>query len=309
VSGQSTSLFPYNARTNLQSGNPGNTNIIWNNATQTSATQINISHLDRDNIDIDVFLALIQSGSTIIIQDANDSANYQRWTFGAGTEAATNSYWTYPATYIDGGYSFTNGHNILVIIAQQPVTTSGSSGSSGQSGSSGSSGSSGQSGSSGSSGQSGSSGSSGQSGSSGSSGQSGSSGSSGSSGQSGTAGTSGLSGLNYTAVFAGNGAVITPGIITYVRAPRTSTITKVTLLADVSGSAVCDIWKDTYANFPPTVGDSICASAKPTLSSAIKYEDSTLTGWTTSITSGDVLGFYLTSCSTITQLTLQLETT
>ena len=118
-----------------------------------------------------------------------------------------------------------------------------------------------------------------------------------------------MSGLNYTAVFAGNGAVITPGIITYVRAPRTSTITKVTLLADVSGSAVCDIWKDTYANFPPTVGDSICASAKPTLSSAIKYEDSTLTGWTTSITAGDVLGFYLTSCSTITQLTLQLETT
>jgi hypothetical protein len=140
VSGQSTSLFPYNARTNLQSGNPGNTNIIWNNATQTSATQINISHLDRNNIDIDVFLALIQSGSTIIIQDANDSANYQRWTFGTGVEAAPNSYWEFPATYIDGGYSFTNGHNILVIIAQQPVTTSGTSGSSGTSGANGATG-------------------------------------------------------------------------------------------------------------------------------------------------------------------------
>ena len=133
------------------------------------------------------------------------------------------------------------------------------------------------------------------------------SGTSGSSGVNGTSGTS-QAGLNFTAVFAGNGAVITPGIITYVRAPRTATITKVTLLADQTGSAVLDIWKDTYANFPPVVGDSICGSSKPTLTSAIKYEDSTLTGWTTSITAGDVLGFYLTSCSTITQITLQLET-
>jgi hypothetical protein len=151
---------------------------------------------------------------------------------------------------------------------------------------------------------SGTSGSSGQNGSSGSSGQSGSSGTSGSSGSSGVS----AAGLNYTAVFAGNGAVITPGIITYVRAPRTATISKVTLLADQVGSAVLDIYKDDYANFPPTAADSICASAKPTLSSANKYEDSTLTGWTTSVTAGQVLGFTLDSCSTITQITLQLET-
>jgi hypothetical protein len=71
---------------------------------------------------------------------------------------------------------------------------------------------------------------------------------------------------------------------------------------------VLDIYKDDYANFPPTVADSICASAKPTLSSADKYEDSTLTGWTTSVTAGQVLGFTIDSCSTIEQITLQLET-
>jgi hypothetical protein len=261
-------LFPYNARTNITSGNPGNTNIIWNNATQASATQINISHLDSNNFDIDVILALIQNGTKVILQDANNSTQYQIWTFDAGTEVAPNSYWEFPVTFVSSTFSFTGGENILLIIASQPSGTSGSSGSSGQSGSSGSS------------------------------------------GISGSAGTSGTSqaGLNYTAVFAGNGAVITPGIITYVRAPRTSTITKVTLLADQTGSAVLDIWKDTYANFPPTIADSICGSSKPTLSSAIKYEDSTLSTWTTSITAGDVLGFYLDSCSTITQITLQLET-
>jgi hypothetical protein len=319
VSGLSTTLFPYNARTNIQSGNPGNTNIIWNNATQASATQINVSHLDRNNEDIDVLLGIIQSGTRVIIQDANDSTAYQTWIFGAGTEAAPNTYWTFPVTYVDGGHSFTGGENILLIIAQQPSGTSGSSGSSGTSGEDGTSGQSGTSGSSGTSGESGTSGTdgtsgqSGTSGSSGTSGESGTSGTDGTSGQSGTSGSSGTSGtsqagLNFTAVFSGGGAVIAPGVITYIRAPRTCTITKVTLLADQTGSAVLDIYKDSYANFPPTAADSICASAKPTLSSAIKYEDSTLTGWTTSITAGQVLGFTLDSCSTITQITLQLET-
>lgn len=87
------------------------------------------------------------------------------------------------------------------------------------------------------------------------------------------------------------------------------TITKWTLLADVSGSIVVDIWKDTYANYPPVVGDSITASAKPTLSSAIKNTDSTLSGWTTSITAGDILRFSITSFSTVGAVTLALELT
>ena len=38
------------------------------------------------------------------------------------------------------------------------------------------------------------------------------------------------------------------------------TINNVTLLADVAGAIVLDIWKDAYANFPPVVGDKITAS-------------------------------------------------
>ena len=166
-SGQSNSLFPYNARTNITSGNPGNTNIIWNNATQSGATQINVSHLDRNNDDVDVFLALIPSGSTIIIQDANDSNNFQKWIVGTGVEAAPNSYWTFPITFVSGGHQFTGGENILFIIAQLPSGTSGTSGTSGVAGSSGTSGTSGDSGSSGTSGVDGSSGTSGTSGTSG----------------------------------------------------------------------------------------------------------------------------------------------
>lgn len=108
----------------------------------------------------------------------------------------------------------------------------------------------------------------------------------------------------------GDGDVITTGTLKPgLRFPFSGTIQSVTLLADVSGSIVVDIWKDTYANYPPTVADSICASAKPTLSSAIKSEDTTLTGWTKSIAAGDVLLFNVDSASTVKQVTVILKVT
>jgi hypothetical protein len=70
---------------------------------------------------------------------------------------------------------------------------------------------------------------------------------------------------------------------------------------------VLDLWKDTYANFPPTAGDSVTASAKPTLSAASKAEDSTLTGWTTSLAAGDYLRVNVDSVATITRVTLALS--
>ena len=76
----------------------------------------------------------------------------------------------------------------------------------------------------------------------------------------------------------GNGSVPSTGIIARLSVPKPLTITQVTLLADVSGSIVLDIWKDSFANYPPTVADTITASAKPTLSGAIKSQDGTLTG-------------------------------
>jgi len=51
----------------------------------------------------------------------------------------------------------------------------------------------------------------------------------------------------------------------------------------ISGSIVIDIWVDSHANFPPTVADSITASAKPNITSSTKGQSSTLTGWTTTI--------------------------
>lgn len=109
--------------------------------------------------------------------------------------------------------------------------------------------------------------------------------------------------------FDGNGSAITAGTVLYVDCPFSGTITAARLLADQSGSIVIDVWKDTYANYPPTVADTIAASAKPTLSSAQKSEDTTLTGWTTSVTAGDVFGFKVDSATTVTRVRVVLDIT
>lgn len=110
-------------------------------------------------------------------------------------------------------------------------------------------------------------------------------------------------------VIDGGGSVLTTGVKGYLEVPFNCTINRATLLADQSGSVVVDIFKDTYANYPPVVGDKITASAPPTITTATKSQDSTLTGWTTSITAGDVLGFNVNSATTITRVTLALKVT
>jgi hypothetical protein len=104
-----------------------------------------------------------------------------------------------------------------------------------------------------------------------------------------------------------NGTVLPTGIMGDTQVPFACTITGVTVLGDQAGSAVVDIWKDSYANFPPVDGDSITASAPPTLSAATKYNDTTLTGWTTTIAAGDVLRFNLDSVTSFTRLAIILR--
>ena len=80
-------------------------------------------------------------------------------------------------------------------------------------------------------------------------------------------------------------------------------------MADASGSVVIDIWKDTYANYPPVVGATITGSAKPTITTATKAQSTTLTGWTTSLAAGDYLEVNVDSVATITNVTLTLTVT
>ena len=107
----------------------------------------------------------------------------------------------------------------------------------------------------------------------------------------------------------GGGSAITTGVKGDLYFPYACTITGVVLLADQSGSIVVDIWKDSYANYPPTVADTITASAKPTLSSATKSKDTTLTGWTTTVAADSTLRFNVDSITTCTRVVVALQCT
>jgi len=100
-------------------------------------------------------------------------------------------------------------------------------------------------------------------------------------------------------------SALTTGVKTSIVFPVTCTITGVKLFGN--GAAVLDLWRDSEANYPPTVADSICAAAKPTLAGAGVYTDTTLTGWTKSITAGDILRVSVDS-ATATELILIITT-
>jgi hypothetical protein len=108
-------------------------------------------------------------------------------------------------------------------------------------------------------------------------------------------------------VIDGGGSAITTGVKMDVVMDFAGQFTAAILTADQSGSIVVNVWKDSYANFPPTVADKITSSAPPTLSSAIKSQDTTLTGWTTTFSAGDVFRFNVDSASTVTRVTLALK--
>jgi len=105
----------------------------------------------------------------------------------------------------------------------------------------------------------------------------------------------------------GNSFPITTGLKGYREVPFNCSIVGVRLLADQSTTTVVDIWKDTYANYPPTDADTITGGNEPTITAAIKMEDTTLTSWTTALTKGDILGFNIDSNNNAQKLNVILD--
>lgn len=104
----------------------------------------------------------------------------------------------------------------------------------------------------------------------------------------------------------GGGSAIATGIKGTFQVDFDGTILSNTLLADQSGSITITIKKVAYASYPGSL-TSIVAAAKPTLSSAQKSTDSTLTGWTTSFSAGDIFEVTVDTAATVTRVTLALK--
>jgi len=101
--------------------------------------------------------------------------------------------------------------------------------------------------------------------------------------------------------------VLPTGIKGAAYIPFDATITSVVLLTDIAGSVVVDIWKSDFGGYPPTNANSITAAAPPTLTSSIKNQDSTLTGWDTDLAEGDILVFVVESATLVHRITLALK--
>jgi hypothetical protein len=104
----------------------------------------------------------------------------------------------------------------------------------------------------------------------------------------------------------GNGGVLTLGQKGYITVPYNGRITDWEIFADRAGACNIDVRKSTFATFPTQ--NSITGSAPITMSAAQKASSSILTGWTSSISAGDVFGFTLNSATTITRLNLIINT-
>ena len=106
--------------------------------------------------------------------------------------------------------------------------------------------------------------------------------------------------------FDGGGASPTPGSVGFVIAQFAGTIDRWDIVADVSGSAVVDVWKK--AGAIPTNSDRIAGTEKPTLTAAQLASDTSITTWSTlAVAVGDVLGFELESATTVTRVTCQVR--
>lgn len=112
-------------------------------------------------------------------------------------------------------------------------------------------------------------------------------------------------------VINGNGSTISTGIAGDFVVPFDCVLTGYTALADQTGSIVVDVWSDTYGNYPPTDADTIIATAgtEITISSAVKAQDTALTGWSTTLTKGDTLRFNVDSVTSISRLLIELQVT
>jgi len=118
--------------------------------------------------------------------------------------------------------------------------------------------------------------------------------------------------LNF--VIDGGGSVIASGNAGFVEIPYNATPLSWDLFANVSGSLSVDVRRTTaYANWSGVAGitsaDSIVGSEKPTITTAFKGQDTSITTWS-GISAGNILSFHVDATpSNITRATLSIKMT
>jgi len=103
----------------------------------------------------------------------------------------------------------------------------------------------------------------------------------------------------------------TTGVKGFIHVPFNCYITGYSVLADVACALTIDIWKDTFANFPPLVADTIIdtgsGGVKPALAAAQGVYSTDIDHWTTLLSINDVIAFDVEATDGIvTEITITL---
>jgi hypothetical protein len=101
------------------------------------------------------------------------------------------------------------------------------------------------------------------------------------------------------------GSTVTTGAKGRKTFGQSGTIVGWKLVSDTSTTSVIDVWKAN--NSIPTNSNSITGTAKPSLTAAQLNSSSTLTGWTTSVTAGDVFILEVESNNNASYIYLELD--
>ncbi len=102
----------------------------------------------------------------------------------------------------------------------------------------------------------------------------------------------------------GGDDVVATGTMGFIVVPYDCTIQSWMLLSEIEGSISIDILKSVPASFPSGVV-SICGT-HPTLTASAINSDNILSGWTTELSEGDILIFYIESVESIITTTISL---
>lgn len=116
-------------------------------------------------------------------------------------------------------------------------------------------------------------------------------------------GSGGGAAEKWDVVFDGQGAVVSSNVTVYRPVTVTGTIAAGVLIADVSGNATVSITRHTPSGGTLGSGTPL---GNLTLSSAAHMRDTTLSGWTTAVTAGDVLAIKTESTTAARRLSVNL---
>lgn len=113
-----SNFYLYNNINGISSPPPANGDVGYNATTLATTSIVYISHRTRDGIDIDVYLALINTLNDLYLQDQSDSTNFAKFNIISAPTLIPNSYISIPVTQSgfggNGNTAFGAGHNILV---------------------------------------------------------------------------------------------------------------------------------------------------------------------------------------------------